>query len=144
MFIMTMVSNFLFNFTNFCVIVSFFLTKLLTLHILFSTAIKALVVTKLVIHGISLLTSFISALRVVLVVKLVMSGILSSIFLILALYTPFLTASFFTTLLSLLKQKEQVLIYQHLIYLFYFLNCLNHQEQSLICLYLFYQLQLLK
>ena len=58
-------SNFIFNFTNFCVIVSF-LTKLLT-GILFSTAVRAVVVAKLVI-----------------------SGILSSIFFILALYTSFL------------------------------------------------------
>ena len=41
--------------------------------------------------GISPLTSFILALRVVLVAMLVISGILSSIFLILALYTSFLT-----------------------------------------------------
>ena len=74
-----MISNFLFNFINFCVIVSF-LTKLLTLGILFSTAVRAVVVTKLVILGISPLTSFILALRVVLVVKFVISGNLSSIF----------------------------------------------------------------
>ena len=49
------------------------------------------------------LTSFILALRIVLVAKLIISGILSLIFLILALYTPFLTISFFTTSLSLLK-----------------------------------------
>ena len=49
------------------------------------------------------LTLFILALRVVLVAKLVISGILSSIFFILALYTSFLTTSFFTTSLSLLK-----------------------------------------
>ena len=68
--------------------------------------------------GISPLTSFILALREALVAKLVISGILSSIFFILALYTSFLTTSFFTTSLSLLKsinQQEQVLIYQHLI-----------------------------
>ena len=53
--------------------------------------------------GISPLTSFILALRVVLVAKLVMSGILSSKFFILALYTSFLTKSFFTTALTLLK-----------------------------------------
>ena len=58
---------------------------------------------KLVILGISLLTSFILASRLVLVAKLVKLGILSSILFILALYTSFLTASFFTTLLSLLK-----------------------------------------
>ena len=37
---------------------------------------------------------------------MVISGILSSIFFILALYTPFLSASFFTTSLSLLKPVE--------------------------------------
>ena len=82
------------------------MTKLLTLGILFSTAVRALVVAKLVILGISPLTSFILALRVVLVAKLVISGILSSIFFILALYTSFLTTSFFTTSLSLLKSTE--------------------------------------
>ena len=51
----------------------------------------------------SFLTLFILALRVVLVAKLVISGILSSISLILALYTAFLATSFFTILLSLLK-----------------------------------------
>ena len=120
-----MISNFIFKFTDFCVIVSF-LTKLLTLGILFSTAVRGVVlaklvilsishltsfilalgealVAKLVILGISLLTSFILALEEALVAKLVISGILSSIFLILALCASFLMASFFTTSLSLLK-----------------------------------------
>ena len=66
-FIMIMICNFLFDVINFCVKVSF-LTKLLTLGILFSTAVRELVVAKLVILGISPLTSFILALRVVLVV----------------------------------------------------------------------------
>ena len=66
-----------------------FLTRLLTSRILFSAAVRAVVVAKLVILGILALTSFILALRVVLVAKLVISGILSSIFLILALYTSF-------------------------------------------------------
>ena len=111
---MIMISNFLFNFTNFCVIVSFFLNKLVTLGILFSTAVRAIVVAKLVILGISTLTSFILALRAEVVTKLVIlgissltsvyfsnkstlfaklviSGILSSITFILALYTSFLT-----------------------------------------------------
>ena len=59
---------------------------------------------KLVILGISSLTSFILALRVlvVLVAKLVISGILSSIFFILALYTSFLTTPFFAMPLNLL------------------------------------------
>ena len=98
-------SNYFFNFTSFCAIVKF-LTKLLTLGILFSTslraavvdklvilsilsltsfilALRAAVVAKLVILGILFLTSFILALRVVLVAKLVISCILSSIFLML-------------------------------------------------------------
>ena len=45
-----------------------------------------MVVAKLVILGISFLTSFILALRVVLVAELLTSGVLSSIFLNLALY----------------------------------------------------------
>ena len=137
-------SNFIFNFTNFYVIVSF-LTKLLTLGILFPTAVRAVVVAKLVILGISPLTpftlalretlvpkfvilgilpltSFILELREVLVAKLVISGILSSIFLILALYTSFFTTSIFTASLVYLNQQEQVLIYQYLIYLLYFSN----------------------
>ena len=77
-----MVSNFLFNFIN--ILFSVFLTKLLTLAILFSTAVRALEVVKLVKLGILPLTTFI------LVATLVMSGILFSIFLILALYTTFL------------------------------------------------------
>ena len=44
-------SNFVFNFTNVFVIVSVFLTKLLTLGILFSTAVRV-VVAKLIILGI--------------------------------------------------------------------------------------------
>ena len=57
-----------------------FLTKLLTLDISFSTAVRAVVV-KLVILGSLPLTSFILALRKVLVTMLVVSGILSPIFL---------------------------------------------------------------
>ena len=70
--------------------------------ILFSTAVRAVVVAKLAILGF-FLTSFILAFRVALVAKLVMSGILPSILLILTLYISSLTRSFFTTSLSLLK-----------------------------------------
>ena len=117
-------SIFVFNFTNICVIV--FLTNLLTLSILFSTVVRAVLVTKLVILcispltsfilalraavaaklvilGISPLTSFTLALRKALVAKLVISGILSSIFFYLSIIYLFLTASFFTSSLSLLK-----------------------------------------
>ena len=68
-----MISNFLLNFSSFCVIVRF-LTKVLTLGILLSTAVRALVVARLCILP---LTSFILAVRVVLVPKVIMSGILS-------------------------------------------------------------------
>ena len=47
---------------------------------MFSTAVRVVLVAKLVISGISLSASFILALRVVLVAKLVTSGILSLIF----------------------------------------------------------------
>ena len=104
----------------------FFLSKSTILGILFSTAVRAVLVAKLVMLGILFLTSFILALRasvvaklvmlvvlflisyilalrVVLIAELVISGILSSGFLIFPLYTGFLTTSFFTTLHSLLK-----------------------------------------
>ena len=61
---MTMISNFLFNFINFFVILSFFLSSLLTSGILFSTAVRAVVLAKLLILVISALTSFILALKV--------------------------------------------------------------------------------
>ena len=82
------------------------LNKLLTLGVLFSMVVTAVVVTKLLILGISLLTSFILALRVVLVAKLVISSTLSSIFLILTLYTSFLTAPTFIHYLVYLNQLE--------------------------------------
>ena len=67
----------------------------LTLGILFSTVVGAAVAAKLVILGILPLTSFILALKVVLVANLGQSIFLSSIFLILALYTSFLTTIFY-------------------------------------------------
>ena len=63
---MTMISNFIFNFINVFVIVSF-LTKLLTGGILFSTAVREVIMAKLVILDISPLISFVLPLRVVLV-----------------------------------------------------------------------------
>ena len=117
-------SNFIFNLTDIYLIGSFFFfTKLLTLDVLFSTEVRAIVVAKLVMLGTSFLTSFILAWTVVLVAKFVIPGILSSIFLILSLYTSFLTTFFHH--LVYLNQQKQVLIYQHLIYILYFLNCLN-------------------
>ena len=71
---MTMISNYLFNITDFCVIVIFF-TKLLTLGILFSTAVRGLVLAKLVILGILPLTSFFLALIAEVVTKIVIVGV---------------------------------------------------------------------
>ena len=65
-----------------CLICVFF-TKLLTSGILFAMVVRAVVVAKLVILGISPSTSFVLALGE----ALVTSCILSSIFFILALYT---------------------------------------------------------
>ena len=153
-------SNFTFSFTNFCVIVKFFLTKLLTLGISFSTAVTAaaivaklvigilflnsfilalreVVVAKLMILDSLLLNSFILPLRVVLVAKLVISGILSSIFLILELYTSFLTL-FFTTILSLLKSKGIATNLSASNYLLYFSDCLNYLVHFFIYRYLIY------
>ena len=64
--------NFIFTFSSFCVF-SVFLTKLLTLGILFSSAVRLVVVAKLVILDILRLTSFILAFREALVAKLVIS-----------------------------------------------------------------------
>ena len=61
-----MISHFLFNFINFnfiiVTVIVTFSTKLLTLGILFSTVVKEAVVAKLVMLGISFLTSFMLAL----------------------------------------------------------------------------------
>ena len=120
-----MISNFIFNFTNFCVIVSFF-DKITNIRcFLFNSsistdncqvsniryfafnliilALRIVAIAKLVILSISFLTSFILALRIVSGAKLVISSILSSISLILALYASFLTTPFFTISLSLLN-----------------------------------------
>ena len=67
---MIMISNFLFNFINFCVIAGDFLTKLLKLGIFISTALREILGSKTVIVSISPLTFFILALRIVLVAML--------------------------------------------------------------------------
>ena len=77
-------SNFILNFIIFCVIVSF-LTKLLTLDILFTREVRAVVAAKLVLLGVLILTSIILVLRKWLVAKLVTLGILPLISFILPL-----------------------------------------------------------
>ena len=77
-FIMIMISKFLFNLRKFCVITCF-LTKLLILGILFSTAVNAaLFVAKPLILGIVLSISVMSALSYVFLTSLLVSGILFS------------------------------------------------------------------
>ena len=71
---MIMISNYLFNFISFCVIVSFF-DLITSFRLLFSTALREALVAKLVLLGISPLTSFILTSREVIVAKLVTSGI---------------------------------------------------------------------
>ena len=108
--------------------------KLLTLGILFSAAVRAVVAAQLVILDISPLISFILALREALVAtlvilcispltsfilvlkgtlaaKLVLSGVLSSTFLFLVLYISFLIVSSLLQSLVYLNHHEQVLIY---------------------------------
>ena len=118
------------------------MTKLLTLVILFSTAVRAVIPVKVVTLGVSSLTRFILALRVVLVAMLLISGILSSISLILALYSVFLTTSFFTTSLSLLKSTG--VVSNFLIFSLSILFFKLFKPHFLICQYLIYQHQILK
>ena len=59
-------------------------------------------------------------------------------------YTVFLTTSFSTSSLNLLKSTGVVLIEQYLISLFYFSNCLNYLIHVLINQYLVYQLLILR
>ena len=69
LFIMIIFSNFLFNYINFCVIVSFFDQHQVCLF--FSIAVRAVVVAKLVVLGLSPLMPFILALRAKVLAKLV-------------------------------------------------------------------------
>ena len=63
----------------------FFLTKLLTLGILFSTAVRAVVVANLVMLGVFFLTSFVLALRAEVAAKVVILSISPLMSFILAL-----------------------------------------------------------
>ena len=76
----------------------------------FILALREALVAKLVTLGVLPLATFPLALREALVAKLVISDVISSIFLILALYTSFLITSFLLHHLVYLNQQEQVLI----------------------------------
>ena len=108
---------------------------LLWTNILFSTAVRTVaVLAKLIILGMLLLTSIMLALRAAVVAKLVILGILflNPFILVLRvlLVTKLVISYHYIHLfeqhhyllhhLVYLNQQEQVLIYQHLIYLLYF------------------------
>ena len=119
------------------VLLSVFLTKLLTFGILFSTAVKTIVVANLVILSILFLTSFILALREVSNTRCFFFlhsyfSIKSSIRISVSIIRYFICNSFdlrfiyivfnsvifyYITDLVYLYQQVQVIIYQHLIYL---------------------------
>ena len=71
---MIMIINFIFNFTNLCIAICLF-TKLLTLGILFSSAVNAEVVAKPLILGILPSISVTLVSKSVFLTKLVISGI---------------------------------------------------------------------
>ena len=124
-----MISKFFFNFSNFCVAICNFLTKLLMLGILFSTAVNAVFVAKPVILVILFSISLILVLQNDFLTRPLISGILFSNFNLSAsyfafkikslvsilftlltnlLYSVFLTTSFFTTFLNLVKSTGTV------------------------------------
>ena len=78
---MIMITNLLFNSTNFCIIICF-LTRLLTLGILFSTAVNAELVAKPVMLGILLSVSVILEFKSAFLARSLVSGIFLSISLI--------------------------------------------------------------
>ena len=83
------------------------MTKLPTLGILFSTAVRAIVVAKLVMLGNSSLTSFILALREALVTKLVILGISPLTSFILALRVVLVAKSVLYLVLTCLILPKQ-------------------------------------
>ena len=95
---MIMISNFLFNIINLCIIICLF-TKLLTLGILFSTAVNSELVARTVILGNLPSISITLVLKSVFLTKLLTSGIFLSTLLILSSYLVFLT-KFVVSILS--------------------------------------------
>ena len=96
-----MISKFLFNFINFCVVIWIFLTKLLTFAVLFSTAVNAEVVAKPLILGVLPSISVILALKSVFLMRPLVSGILFLIFDLFASYLLFKPSLLVSTLLTL-------------------------------------------
>ena len=92
---MIMVGKFLFNFSNFCVIVRF-LTKLLTLGILFSTAVNAVFATKLLTSGIL----FSKSVSFAFLIRLITSGIFFCNYFLSVRYLVFNTKSLVSILFT--------------------------------------------
>ena len=92
---MIMVGKFLFNFSNFCVIVCF-LTKLLTLGILFSTAVNAVFATKLLTSGIL----FSKSVSFAFLIRLITSGIFFCNYFLSVRYLVFNTKSLVSILFT--------------------------------------------
>ena len=99
--------------------------------IFFSTAVRVVLVDKLVILGTLLLTLFILALRAAVVAKLAILCISLLTFFYLQSFDLNVTCILLKHYIILhhllyLNQQKQILIYQHLFYLLYFSNCLNY------------------
>ena len=94
---MIMISKFIFNISNFNII-DYFLTKLLTLGILFSTVVNAVFVAKLLISGILFCNSVILVLLLVFLTRPLVSEILFSNYVLSVLYLVFNTKSLVSTL----------------------------------------------
>ena len=95
-----MISKFLFNFSNFGVIICFF-TKLLILGILFSTIVNAVFVAKLLTSAILSSNSMILVLQSVFLIRPLVSGILFCNSLLSVSYLVFKTIALVSILFTL-------------------------------------------
>ena len=132
MFVMIMIINFIFNFSNFCVIVCFLLIS----GILFSRVVIAVCLAKLPTSGIL----FSNSVNFVFLTRLLTSGILFSNSVLSVLYLVFNTKSLVSILFTFATNLSYTAFLQH----HFLLRCLiysNQQEQALICECLISQLQ---
>ena len=110
---MIVIINFIFNFTNVCIVICLF-TKLLTSGILFSTAVNSELVAKQVMLGILPFISVTLVLKSVFLTKLLISDIFLSILLILSSKSdPSFSYLFFLTqfVVSILSTFVTYLLY---------------------------------
>ena len=133
-----MVSKFIFNFSNFCVIACFFLIKLLTLGILFPIVVNAVFVSKLLTSGIL----FSNSVSYAFLIKSVTSRIFFSNSVLSVLYIVFKTKSLVSILFTFAANLSYTVFEQHH-FLLHHSVYLNQQELVLICQCLIYRLQFL-